>query len=56
MPVWCSNIDRVLISLSRNQKERQAALKKTHKLLDTIQESLVKEEAKYKGELKKFEK
>jgi hypothetical protein len=49
MPVWCSNVDRVLIALSKSQKERLGRVKKMHKVLEGVQESLAKEEGRYKS-------
>lgn len=41
-PIWSNNVDRVLLSLSKQQKERQGRIKKIFKVLETIQESILK--------------
>lgn len=48
-PIWSHNVDRILIAMCKGQKERQAKIKQYYKTLDSIQEELHKEEARYKG-------
>lgn len=56
MPSWSSNIDRIFISLSQHQQSKQNQVKTILKTLEQIEESLKKEESRYKGEIKKAEK
>lgn len=52
-PVWSSNIDRIFVSLGIYQKTKQSQIKKIYKLLEGIEQSIGKEEVRYKNEIKK---
>lgn len=54
--MWSSNIDRIFISLGKYQKAKQSQIKKIYKLLEGIEQSIGKEESRYKSEIKKSEK
>ena len=56
MPSWCNNVDRVLLSMSRIQKDKRSRIKNMYKTLDNIQGEMKREEEKYMGELKREEK
>ena len=56
VPVWSSNVDRIFLSFSKHQKDKQIKMKKVYKTLESIHDSINKEEGRYKGELKKYEK
>lgn len=56
VPVWSSNVDRIFLSFSKHQKDKQVKMKKAYKTLENIYDAINKEEGRYKGELKKYEK
>ena len=56
LPSWSSNTDKVFLSLSKQQQNKQAQIKKIYKTLESIQDAFNKEENRYKTEIKKHEK
>ena len=56
LPSWSNNIDRIFVSLAKQQQNKQAQIKKIYKTLDSIQEAYNKEEQRCRSEIKKNQK